>query len=437
VGLPISLCLLIILAEEIRKNRSNISAEPDLTPISRKWSERFRTRHPRIKTCSTRPIDSQRSEALDYPTLTSYFNRLGDILRQNKYPPSAIFNVDETGFSIGSTRASFALYDRTVPARGKKQPGRQEWITSIECVNASGVTLPPALIFKGGKFNSEWIPDDIPSDWTFTISNKGWTNDTLGFEWLKTSFEPFTRQFRNSRCLLLIDGHSFHITSQYIAFCITHKIDLFCLPPHSSHLTQPLDLSVFGPLKTALTSEVDRVFRHSTSRLPRIERVEAFVKARDRAFRPPSIRSGFEKGGIHPYNPEILLSTLDSPPRTPSLRNANPTRVEDASLILRARESPKTPTAIILRYIADLTANDENIPSPSKTLIRDLIDFAESRDTDAILARRELREKEELLNRRRSYKKGKRVALKGKHLLYRDEILQVVINNVVVGVTGW
>jgi hypothetical protein len=145
-------------------------------------------------------------------------------------------------------------------------------------------------------------------------------------------------------------------------------------------------------------------------------------------LRPPSIRSRFEKGGIHPYNPEILLSTLDPPPRTPSPRNANPTRVEDASLILRARESPKTPTAINLRYIADLTANDENIPSPSKTLIRDIIDFTESRDTDAILARRELREKEELLNRRRSYKKGKRVALKGKHLLSRDEILQVVIN---------
>jgi hypothetical protein len=54
--------------------------------------------------------------------------------------------------------------------------------------------------------------------------------------------------------------------------------------------------------------------------------------------------------------------------------------------------------------------------------------LAESRDTDAIIARRELREKEELLNRRRSYKKGKRVALKGKHLLSRDEILQVVIN---------
>jgi nicotinate-nucleotide pyrophosphorylase len=41
---------------------------------------------------------------------------------------------------------------------------------------------------------------------------------------------------------------------------------------------------------------------------------------------------------------------------------------------------------------------------------------------------RELREKEDLLNRRRECKKGKRVALKGKFLLSKDEILEVVKN---------
>jgi hypothetical protein len=106
----------------------------------------------------------------------------------------------------------------------------------------------------------------------------------------------------------------------------------------------------------------------------------------------------------------------------------NPTRIETASQILQARGTPRTPRALNLRQIGDKVQNDENIPSDSRIIIRDLIDFAESRDTNAILARRELREKDELLNRRRSYKKGKRVALKGKHLLSRDEILQVVIN---------
>jgi hypothetical protein len=145
-------------------------------------------------------------------------------------------------------------------ARGKRQPGRQEWITSIECISASGATLPPTLVFKKKNINSEWISEGVPSDWTFTTSNKGRANDSIGFEWLKSQFEPFTHRFRDSRCLLLIDGYSSHITSRFIAFCIIKKIDLFLPPPHSFHLTQPLDLSIFGPVKTALTSEVDGIF---------------------------------------------------------------------------------------------------------------------------------------------------------------------------------
>lgn len=124
LGTPISLRLLIILAEEIQENRTGISAESTFTPIARKWTERFRARHPQIKTCFTRPIDASRLEGTDYPTLKAYFDRLGEVLRENKLPPLAIFNVDETGFSIGSTRGSFALYDRTAIPKGKRQPGR-------------------------------------------------------------------------------------------------------------------------------------------------------------------------------------------------------------------------------------------------------------------------------------------------------------------------
>jgi len=55
-----------------------------------------------------------------------------------------------------------------------------------------------------------------------------------------------------------------------------------------------------------------------------------------------------------------------------------------------------------------------------------LIDFAKDRDTNAILARKELREKEVLLNTRKTRRKGKRVALKGKYLLTKEDILKVV-----------
>ena len=113
---------------------------------------------------------------------------------------------------------------------------------------------------------------------------KGWTSDLIGFEWLKSHFQSFVSQTSNSRHLLIIDGHSSHVTARFIAYCITSKIDLFLLPPHSLHKTQPLNLSIFGPLKTALNLEVDRTFQHLTMRLLRVEWTSTYIKARARYF---------------------------------------------------------------------------------------------------------------------------------------------------------
>jgi hypothetical protein len=138
------------------------------------------------------------------------------------------------------------------------------------------------------------------------------------------------------------------------------------------------------------------------------------------------MESGFRKAGIYPFDPEILLSALTPPPRTPSLNDENISQIVHASQILRARGSPRTPKALNLRQVSDLVQNDGDIPPSARDLIRDLIDFAEDRDTDAILAQRELREKDVLLNTRKTRKTGKRVALKGKYLLIKEDTLKVV-----------
>ena len=163
-------------------------------------------------------------------------------------------------------------------------------------------------------------------------------------------------------------------------------------------------------------------------RLPRIEWTLAYIKARARCFKLSSIESSFRKAGIYLFDPEILLSALTPPPRTPLPNDQNVSQISYASRILRARGSPRTPRALNLRQIIDLVQNDEDIPTSARDLIRDLIDFAKDRDTDAILARRELREKDVLLNTRKTRKTGKRVALKGKYLLTKEDILKVVLD---------
>lgn len=112
LGTPVTLQLVKILASEIQLERSSKTDKTELSPISDRWVDRFRTRHPRIKTCFSRTIDTARSTALDFSTIKSYFDNLGEVLHEHKYPPSAIYNVDETGFPIGSSRKSVVLLDR-------------------------------------------------------------------------------------------------------------------------------------------------------------------------------------------------------------------------------------------------------------------------------------------------------------------------------------
>ena len=157
-----------------------------------------------------------------------------------------------------------------------------------------------------------------------------------------------------------------------------------------------------------------------------MEWTPAYIKARAWCFKLSSIESGFWKAGIYLFDPEILLLALTPPPRMPSPNDQNVSQISHASRILRARGSPRTPRALNLRQIIDLVQNDEDIPTLARDLIWDLIDFAEDRDTDTILAQRELRKKDVLLNTRKMRKTGKRVALKGKYLLIKEDILKVV-----------
>jgi hypothetical protein len=85
-----------------------------------------------------RTIDIARSTALDFSIIKSYFDNSRDVLSEHKYPPSAIYNVDETGFWIESSRKSVVLLDQLDKRREKKQPGRQEWITCLVCQRLGG-----------------------------------------------------------------------------------------------------------------------------------------------------------------------------------------------------------------------------------------------------------------------------------------------------------
>ena len=127
------------------------------------------------------------------------------------------------------------------------QSGSREWVTIIQGICAAGWAIPPFIIFGGRVLISVRYPD-LPRDWVILTSDNGWTANKLGLQWLK-HFDGYTKErTAGTHSLLVVDGHESHNSANSKQYCKEHKIITLCMPPHSSHLLQPLDVGCFDPL---------------------------------------------------------------------------------------------------------------------------------------------------------------------------------------------
>ncbi|KAM4061783.1 DDE superfamily endonuclease [Hirsutella rhossiliensis] len=95
--------------------------------------------------------------------------------------------------------------------------------------------------------------------------------------------------------LLLLDGHGSHHTLDLIEYAEAHNIVLFALPPHLTHLLQPLDVVVFQPYKHYHSRAVDFAIRSGASKITKLEFLAMIQSIRVKAFKESTILSAFKK----------------------------------------------------------------------------------------------------------------------------------------------
>jgi hypothetical protein len=126
-------------------------------------------------------------------------------------------------------------------------PGNRDWVTTIESINASGWCLPPFVILSAKLHEASWY-QHLPLDWVVAVCDNGWVTDELGVEWVKQFDRHKVSRTRGVYRLLILDGHSSHATPEFDQYCPENNIITLCMPPHTSHLLQPLDVSCFSLL---------------------------------------------------------------------------------------------------------------------------------------------------------------------------------------------
>ncbi len=212
--------------------------------LSSGWFRRFMERNPTLSLRRGDATAHVRMDCTNSAALKKYFDLLEKCVAKVR-SPAQIYNMDESGIPLDPRPPNIITKSGQKKVRYRVS-GKKEQITVIGCVNAIGNSIPPMVIFEGKYLNHLWTQNEVPGTY-YGMSGKGWTDQELFRSWLKNHFLRYVVPGRP--IILLLDGHSSHYEPVSIEIAQKENIILFCLPPHTSHESQPLDCSVFGSLK--------------------------------------------------------------------------------------------------------------------------------------------------------------------------------------------
>ena len=334
--------------EDVREMADHILASRGMQRVGKQWPNRFIQRREELRTRFSRVYDFQRALCEDPELINSWFCLFLNM--RNKYGilDCDLYNFDETGFMMGMICSSMVVTSSDRRGKSKAvQPGNREWVTAITCVSGDGFDIPPFLLVQGAYHLAHWYTESgLPNTWAIKPTSKGWTDNETGLDWIK-HFNKHTRvRTKGVYRMLVLDGHESHQSVNFEAYCKQHNIIPICLPSHSSHITQPLDVGVFSPLKKAYGKEIGTFIRAHITHITKVEFFLAFYAAYIASVTPENIAGGFRGAGLIPFDPQAVTSKLDVKLRTPT-----PTGLPGVDANPWVSQTPHNPTETLSQTI--------------------------------------------------------------------------------------
>jgi hypothetical protein len=301
----------------------NFASSVAESPCSERWVDRFLHRHKDSVTMRwATGMDRDRHQADSGDNYRLYFDLIHSKMREYNVEPRHTYNMDEKGFLIGLLTRSKRAFSRQLweskQVTDALQDGSREFVTLLACICADGTALEPSIIFEGmGPLWSAWVESVDPALHRvfMTTSPTGWSNNDIGLAWLEQVFDRATKEkARSSYRLLILDGHSSHVTPEFLDYCNDNKILLAIFPPHSTHGLQPLDVGMFGPLSAAYSTELSQHLQHSQGVLPvkKGDFFPLFWAAWETSFTRDNILSSFEATGLCPIDADRVLQRFNT-----------------------------------------------------------------------------------------------------------------------------
>jgi hypothetical protein len=174
---------------------------------------------------------------------------------KNFVNPTLILNLDETGFNSTDskdTRSIKVLASKTSQRSVHYRVERGvNHISALCAITASGSMLLPGLVHKNQTLNPDAGKCTFVSRARVYSSNSAYVDlhiyedyiGTVVLHYIRSVRENFPRDQR--KAVIIVDGHKAHISDDLLSVLAQEDIAYLLMPPHSSHLFQPLDRLFF------------------------------------------------------------------------------------------------------------------------------------------------------------------------------------------------
>lgn len=339
------------LAKEIDvKQGSGAFGEKDPSPM---WYKRFSERN-KLSLRIPRGLAKSRNEMSNEAVRDDLFGTYRRLLERYNFKPNVIYNMDESGLKIVCKPSKIVAKTGSKIVYSKQEGEQSENITVVTSANAIGtVIVPPMVIFKCGYLTTKIRPNHYPENTSFAVTDSGYMTSELFLQW----FEIFLNNIPPVRpALLILDGHVSHVSVDFVEMAKKNDVHLLVLPPHTTHIWQPLDVGVFKSLKDKFKEQVRLRMRRCRRRgIKKYDFGKVFTPAYYASITAKNIRSGFRRTGLWPEDKYAAdLSKFEESRRqsSPSLSSSTstPSTSKNTASTSASTPSPSTQSIVPLEY---------------------------------------------------------------------------------------